>query len=183
MDAPATLLEAAPIVAQLQIKLGQTVGDFGSGGSGHIALEISRAVGSDGTVLLFDVQKTALSATMSALQTRGAANVQSVWTDLETYQGASGVQDGSIDAGLLINVLHQSKLPKAILTEIGRMLKTGARLVVVDWLKDQSTPLAPAENMRVGADHVAQIAAAANFAMLEKFSSGPWHWGLVLVKV
>ncbi len=183
MDVPATLLEAAPIVAQLQIKLGQTVGDFGSGGSGHIAAELCQTVGADGTVLLFDIQKTALSAAMSALQTRGAVNVKSVWTDLETYQGASGVADGSIDAGLLINVLHQSKMPKAILTEISRMLKTGARLVVIDWLKDQSTPLAPAENMRVGADHVAQIATAAGFASLEKFSAGPWHWGLVLVKV
>src|SRR5262245_3125674 len=125
MGTSSILLEAAPLVAKLGIQPGQRVGDFGAGGSGHVATELSPAVGDQGQVWLFDVQKTALFAAVTALQARGLANIQTVWTDLETYQGASGVPDETLDAGLLMNVLHHSKQPKAILTEVGRMLKPG----------------------------------------------------------
>lgn len=182
MSSSPTLLQAAPLVARLGLKSGQVVGDFGAGGSGHVAAELSQAVGGNGTVLLFDVQKNALSAAISNLQMRGVRNVQSVWTDLEVYQAASGIQDASIDAGVMVNVLHQSKHPKAILAEVGRMLKVGARLVVVDWLTDQSSPLAPPLAMRLGLEHVAQVAQSIGYAKLEEFSAGPYHWGLVIVK-
>lgn len=182
MDTPVTLLQAAPLVQKLGVTAGQTIGDFGAGGSGHIAVDLGRAVGAEGGVLLFDVQKSALSAAMGALQTQGVNNVQTVWTDLEVYRGASGVGDATLDAGILVNVLHQSKQPKAILVEVGRMLKPGARLLVADWLTEATTPLAPPPAMRLGAEHVSQIAQAVGFAQLEIFPAGPYHWGLVLIK-
>lgn len=176
------LLQPAPLIAKLDLKPGQTAGDFGAGGSAHVALEMSKAVSADGTVLLFDIQKPALSAALSLLQARGVTNGKAVWSNLEVYGGASGVADGTIDAGVIVNVLHQSKTPKAILAEVGRMLKSSSRLLVVDWLTDQTTPLAPQPEMRVSADHIAQQAQAVGFATLETFSAGPYHWGLVAVK-
>lgn len=177
-----TLLQALPLVQKLGVTAGQTIGDFGAGGSGHIAVELGRAVGAEGRVLLFDVQKSALSAAMSSLQTHGVNNVQTVWTDLEVYRGASGIGDATLEAGILVNVLHQSKQPKAILAEVARMVKPGARLLVVDWLTEAATPLAPPPAMRLGAEHVGQIAQAVGFAQLEIFSAGPYYWGLVLIK-
>lgn len=182
MHQPAALLEAALLINKLQLKPGNTVGDFGCGGSGHIALAISQAIGPDGGVLVFDVQKSALSATMSLAQTRGANNIKSVWTDLETYQGASGVSDASLDSGILINVLHQSKHPKAILTEVGRMLKPGARLLIVDWLTETASQLAPPPEQRLGIDHIVQVAEGVGYSVFEKFSPSAYHWGLVLIK-
>lgn len=182
MTSPSTLLDATQLVKRLNVQPGQTVGDFGAGGSGYVVYELSQAVGPEGTVILFDVQKTALSAAVTALQVRGVSNVKTVWTDLETYQGASGIQDGQLDGGLITNVLHQSKQPKAILAEVGRMLKSGARLLIVDWLTEQKSQLAPPPEQRVGVDHVAQLAEGVGFGVLEKFSAGTYHWGLVLVK-
>jgi ubiquinone/menaquinone biosynthesis C-methylase UbiE len=176
------LLQPAPLIAHLDLKPGQTVGDFGAGGAAHLALEMSQKVGAQGTVILFDVQKSALSAALSLLQARGVTNGKAVWSNLEVYGGASGVADGTIDAGVITNVLHQSKTPNAILAEVGRMLKSGSRLLIVDWMTDQTTPLAPAAEVRLSPEHVAQIAQAQGFATLEQFSAGPYHWGLVLVK-
>lgn len=176
------LLQPAPLIAHLEIKPGQTVGDFGAGGAAHLALELSKQAGANGSVILFDVQKSALSAALSLLQARSVTNGKAVWSNLEVYGGASGVADGTIDAGVITNVLHQTKTPNAILAEVSRMLKSGSRLLIVDWLTDQTTPLAPPVEVRVSPDHIAQLAQAQGFAPLEQFSAGPYHWGLVLVK-
>lgn len=176
------LLQSGPLIAHLELKPGQTVGDFGAGGAAHLALEICQKIGGQGTAILFDVQKSALSAALSLLQARGVSNDKAVWSNLEVYGGASGVADATIDAGVIANVLHQSKTPNAILAEIGRMLKSGARLLVVDWKTDQTTPLAPPTESRVSPEHIAQLAQSLGFASLEQFSAGPYHWGLVLVK-
>lgn len=182
MISETVLLEAGSLIQHLELKPGQTVGDFGAGGSAHLALEMSRAIRESGTVLLFDIQKPALSAAISLLAARDVANGRAVWSNLEVYGGASGVMDGTVDAGVIANVLHQSKTPNAILAEVSRMLKSGARLLVVDWLTNSVSPLAPRVEARVSADHIAQLAQKLGFASLEQFQAGPYHWGLVLVK-
>ena len=58
------------IVAQMGLKTGQTVADFGSG-SGFYTLSAAQMVGNTGRVLAVDVQKSKLTATFSAGSQQG----------------------------------------------------------------------------------------------------------------
>lgn len=180
--AESTYLDPASLVAHLALAPGQKVGDFGVGGTAVFVSALSSRVGSEGHVVMFDVLKSALSGALSQAKLHGLTNCQAVWSNLELYGAATGVKDGALDAGLLINVLDQSTKQKDILAEVGRMLKSGAKLLVVDWKTDVELPIAPESSRRLADGQVEQMAKSLGFAGLEKFEAGPYHWGLVLVK-
>lgn len=180
--AVAPTLNVADILHHLDLGAGMTIGDFGVGGHAFFALPAARLVGEGGTVLMFDVLKSALSGALSAARMRGVSNCQAVWSNLEVYRGARGVSDGTLDAGLAINILHESKKYPDILAEIARMLKGGAKLLVVDWKPEIELGYAPPRENRLPLQHVEQVANGIGFATFEKFAAGPNHWGLVLVK-
>lgn len=184
--APATAeqnyLDPQTLLAHLGLAPGMWVGDFGVGAGGHFAVPAARAVGQDGGVVMFDVVKAALSGAMTRAKLSGLLNFRAVWTNLEVFEGAPGVADNTLGAGLLINVLHQSTKPKDILAEIHRMLKPGAKLLVADWKPEVRSTIAPSAERRSAAGFISQLAATVGFAPLEEFEAGPYYWGLVVVK-
>lgn len=181
-SAESNYLDATALLAHLQLAPGMWVGDFGVGASGSFVLPIGKIVGAEGGVIMFDVKKSALSGAMTRAKLGGAGNFRAVWTNLEIYEGAPGVADKSLDAGALINVLHQSEKHQDMLAEIGRMLKSGAKLLIADWKPEARSPIAPPVPRRMSDGYVEQLAQDLGFGLLEKFEVGAYHWGLVLVK-
>ncbi len=175
-------LDPSALISRLGLVPGQAVGDFGVGGAAAFVGELSTRVGAEGKVLMFDVLKTALSGALSQAKLKGWQNCQAVWSNLELYGAATGVNDGSLDAGILVNVLDQSTKTKDIMAEVGRMLKSSAKLLVVDWKPDVELPIAPDTKRRLSDAQVAQMGKSLGFAMAETFEAGPYHWGVVLVK-
>lgn len=174
--------DASVVVQHLGVTPGQRIGDFGVGGAAVFALPIAQRVGPEGQVLMFDVKKSALSGALSMAKLRGATNCQAVWSNLEIYQGAAGVADNSLDAGILINVLSQSTKYKDIVAETSRMIKSGGKLLVVDWKPEADSKLAPSADRRVADGRVEQVARDFGLTTLDRFEAGANHWGLVLVK-
>lgn len=175
-------LPAASVMPHLGLVTGMTVGDFGVGGAAYFALPAAERVGTQGSVLMFDVMKSALSGALSLAKLRGYGNCKAVWCNLEVFQGCKGVADNSLDAGLIVNVLHNNKKFTDMLVEIHRMLKPGAKLLIVDWKTDVESPIAPPVDRRISAEHIEQVGQTLGFAPFEHFEAGPLHWGLVLVK-
>lgn len=175
-------LDPVTLLGHLSLAPGMWVGDFGVGAGGHFVAPIGKIVGTEGGVIMFDVLKSALSGAMTRAKLGGAGNYRAVWTNLEIYEGAPGVTDHTLDAGILMNVLHQSTKHKDMLAEIGRMVKPGAKLLVADWKPEATSTIAPPAERRMADGYVAQLAKDVGFAVFEKFEAGPYHWGLVLVK-
>lgn len=175
-------LDVPALLQYLRLAPGQWVGDFGVGANAHFVKEVAAAVGKNGGVVMFDVLKSALSGASTSAKLAGVSNVRMVWTNLEVYEGAHGVANDSLDAGLLINVLHQSSRPKDILAEVHRMLKPGAKLLVADWRPDVVLSIAPPTERRLDDHHVEQVAESVGFAPLKRFSAGSYHWGMVFAK-
>lgn len=175
-------LHPAGILPYLELAPGMLVGDFGVGGAAHFALPVAKLVGDQGGVVMFDILKPALSAALSQAKLRGLQNCKAVWSNLEIYGGAKGVAENSLNAGLLVNVLSQSDKYKDILAEVHRMLKTGAKLLIVDWQSESTLKIAPDKKKRLPAGHVEQTAKGLGFSALKRFAADPNHWGLVLVK-
>lgn len=175
-------LDVAALLQYLRLAPGQWVGDFGVGANAHFVKAVASAVGKDGGIVMFDVLKSALSGAATSAKLAGISNIRIVWTNLEVYEGAKGVAENSLDAGLLINVLHQSSRPKDILAEVHRMLKPGAKLLVADWRPDAVLTIAPPVERRLDDHHVEQVAESVGFAPLKRFTAGPYHWGMVFAK-
>lgn len=175
-------LEPSALLGHLGIAKGMWVGDFGVGAGGHFLVATAKLTGTDGGVVMFDVSKPALSGAMTRAKLHGLGNYRAVWTNLEIYEGAPGVADNSLDAGLLVNVLHQSTKHRDILAEIGRMMKHGSRLLVVDWKQEAKSTIAPPTERRLSSEYLEDIAKEVDWTLGERFSAGPYHWGVVLVK-
>lgn len=158
------------------------VGDFGVGGAANFAVPLATKAGANGQVFMVDILKTALSSALGLIKLRGLSNCQAVWSNLEIYGAAHGIGDASLDTGVLVNVLSQSTKPKDILAEVHRTLKSGAKLLIVDWLPSAAMPIAPDPARRLAPDYVTELGKKLGYAPLKEFSAGRYHWGLILIR-
>jgi ubiquinone/menaquinone biosynthesis C-methylase UbiE len=172
---PANLLQRAGVAA------GMRVGDFGVGGAAYFGVQASKMVGDHGTIFAVDVFKPALSSALSKARLEGCTNFKPVWSDLEIVGGARVIRDNSLDFGVLVNVLHQSKQQKKVLQECARMLKPGARMLILDWAAGGEI-FGPKREAVVPVERVLDLCAQVGLAPFDQFEAGPYHYGLVVVK-
>ena len=99
-----------------------TLGDLGAG-TGHFAARVAPFVS---RVIAVDASEEMLAAAHDRLD--GTSNVDLRCGDLEDLP----IDDGELDVAVLLLVLHYVVEPQAVLKEVGRTLKPGGRLVIVD---------------------------------------------------
>lgn len=156
------------------------VADLGCGNNGAFLFLASRLVGAGGRVYAVDIMKPVLERMRSLAQTEHASNVMTVWSDLEVY-GATKITEHSIDVALLINVLFQSNNRAAILKEAARLIKSGGRLLVLDW-KKTAAPMGPSVEKRIDRDEAIKIGQTSGFELIGEFEPGPYHYALIFAK-
>ncbi len=176
-----TFLDPAKLLERAGIAPGMRVGDFGVGGAAYFAVQAGKMIGEHGLVYGIDVFKPALSGAMSKAKLAGCRNFRPVWSNLEMFGAARSVPNDSVDLGILVNVLHQSKKQKDVLKECARMLKPGSRLLIVDWMKGGER-FGPKREQIVPANRVVDLCTQAGLALFDQFEAGPYHYGIVVVK-
>jgi ubiquinone/menaquinone biosynthesis C-methylase UbiE len=178
--APRTLINPMTVLEAGDIREDMTVADFGCGTLGYYVLPAARAVGRNGTVYAIDIQKSALEAVRGRLEAAGVRNVKLIWGDIERPDGVR-VRDASVDLGLLVNNLFLAQDKSVMGKEAFRILKSGAKFVVVDW-KPTGSPLGPAAATRVGRDEARHAVESVGFRFLRTFDPGQYHYGLIFEK-
>lgn len=175
-----SVLDAQGIISKLEIHEGWIIADLGCGGSGLFVAPLARAVGNNGRVYAVDIQKNVLQIVESNMKFQNLENVSTVWTNLEKVGGAD-IQDAACDYAMLINVLFQNSDHESIIKESSRILKTGARLAIIDW-KLIATPFGPPLTHRIPQDTVMTLALSIGLQFLRSFDAGPYHYALVFSK-
>ncbi len=170
----------ALLKTELGITVGAQVGDLGCGGAGYFTLPAAHLVGTRGKVYAIDILKSALDGVLSKAKLENLTNIETVWSDLERV-GATKIAPATLDFGLLINIMFQSRQNDNILREAQRLLKAGGKLLAVDW-KVAPTPLGPPLAARLTPEVVAQCATRAGFRIEKQFEAGTYHYGFILVK-
>lgn len=176
-----TFLDPIKLLQRSGISSGMRVGDFGVGGAAYFGIQASKMVGERGVIYAFDILKPVLSSAISKAKLDGCHNMIPIWSDLEIVGGARGVKDQSLDFGILVNVLHNSKKQKNILQECVRVLKPGARLMIIDWARGGER-FGPTREQVVPVERVLDLCAEVGLAPFDQFEAGPYHFGLVVVK-
>lgn len=182
MQTNSVIIDVQKILYHAQLKLGDSVADFGTGREAKMALPAAKAVGNNGTVYAVDVVKAILPAVENKAKMHGINNLHTIWSDLEVYGATKAIRDNSLAAGFAVTVLFQSKQRAALLKECQRMVRPGGKLIVADWKPNVSAPLGPVEEMRVHPEEIKKTAADLGLHLVDEFDAGPYHWALVFVK-
>jgi ubiquinone/menaquinone biosynthesis C-methylase UbiE len=168
------------VINKCQITQGMHVADLGCGNLGYFVLPIAKLVGKDGKVFAVDIQNPVLEGVRSRARLEGLSNVVTVRSNLEIV-GSTKIPEKSLDLALLINVLFQNKNKENMLKEASRLLKPGAKLVVIDW-KKISVPIGPHLELRVNPDEIKQMATKIKLNFQEEVDFGAYFWGMIFTK-
>ena len=161
------------ILALVEPRTGETVLDLGTG-PGFVALPLGEAVGPTGRVIAADISAEALEHLRGRAAQAGLTNI--VPTLVEESLLPLGA--ASVDAALLINVLHELADPHTSIAELRRVLRPGGRLGIVDWDPEAGAGRGPSPAERVPSSRAAEWLAAAGFVPGNPVRIGPAFYGL-----
>lgn len=174
------LLDPMEILGRLGVKTGSIVADLGCGGAGHFVIPAAKLVGQKTNVYAVDIQKSVLASVNSIGRLEGVNNIKSIWSNLEVL-GATKIPKESLDYAMVINMLFLSKQHKEVLQESVRLLKSGGKIMIVDW-KAGTASFGPAQENRVSPDKIKKVAKELNLQLADEFEAGKHHFGLIFVK-
>jgi ubiquinone/menaquinone biosynthesis C-methylase UbiE len=121
------------------------VADIGAG-SGYMTIRMARRVGANGVVYANDIQQPMLDLLDQRLKKGKIPNVRPILGTPEDPK----LPAGSIEMALLVDVYHEFSQPQAMLRHLHEALKTGGRLVLLEYRKeDPSIPIRPEHKMSV----------------------------------
>jgi predicted methyltransferase len=147
MDRAAREQEEAPdqALALIGIRPGMVVADIGAG-SGYMTMRVARLVGPQGHVYANDIQPAMLRIITQKAGDEHLANVTAVLGS----ETSANLPARAIDLALLVDVYHEFRHPQEMLRSIRQSLKPDARLVLVEYRKeDPAIPIADTHRMSV----------------------------------
>jgi ubiquinone/menaquinone biosynthesis C-methylase UbiE len=129
----------------LKIAKGSTVADIGAG-SGYMTVKLARKVGPDGKVLANDLQPGMLELLNKRLAKSKITNVSTILGS----QDDPRLPIDTVDLVLMVDVYHELSQPQLMLRHIKASLKSGGRLVLLEYRKeDPNIPIRPEHKMSV----------------------------------
>lgn len=123
------------VVATLALSPGDQIADLGSGG-GYFSYRFAAAVGETGQVFALDVDKSQNAYIKDQATERGLPQIKAV----HIPDDALGIPDGSVDMIFLSNVFHHLPDQTDYFRRAGSALRSGGRLVVVEFRGDSFPP-------------------------------------------
>ncbi len=166
------------VVAQLGLKPGQIVADLGSG-SGFYAVAAAKFVGNSGTVYAVDVQEAKLTATQSTASQQGFKNIQVLKADLD--KPLTDITETSCDAVILASILHEVQSRAQLLKNAYYVLKTGGKILAVEWRVDH-TPFGPPLDKRISEPDLGKEFTAIGLRKEKDIPTDMYHYAMVFTK-
>ncbi len=132
-------IEEAPDKAldALSLTPGLTVADIGAG-SGYMTVRMARRVGPTGRVFAEDIQPQMIDLLRQRLARERLENVTAVLGAIDDPK----LPPDTIDLALLVDVYHEFSQPEKMLAGLRAAIKSGGRLVLLEYRKeDPSIPI------------------------------------------
>ena len=127
------------------IRSGDVVADIGAG-VGYFSWRMAERVGPEGKVYANEIQPEMLERLKKNMAARGLRNVEPVLGAADDPR----LPAGKIDLALLVDVYHEFSQPQKMLQKIRQSLKSGGRLVLLEYRKeDPDVPIRPEHKMSV----------------------------------
>jgi len=155
----------------LRLQPGARVLDIGAG-PGYVSLELASRVGPGGLVYAADRSADALAYLERLQHERGVAQIQRVVADVTT------LDPGTLhpDSALVTMVLHHTDDPPGILSNVARLLPSGALTVVAEFHPEGPCEVGPPQAERVPPEQVRAWCEDAGFDVLTYRRQTPEHY-------
>ncbi len=167
-------LQPAETLGRVGFEDGQVLADIGAG-SGIFAIPAARMTAD--TVYALDTDPEMLRIIDGKAQREGLTNIKLVQVSGDCFD----IEAGAVDLALLVTVLHEIGDKATMLEEIGRILKTGGRILVIEFNK-RETSMGPPMAIRLEECETEAVLAAAGFRRTDGFELGGNMYGLVFTK-
>lgn len=140
------------VFSALKLKDGDTFLDMGCG-PGDYAIYASKIVGDSGVVYALDTQRNVIDALNTEADSLELKNIRAMKFDITQPMP---MEDGCVDVCFLATVLHTLNLvedKRTLPREIRRVLRTGARLAILN-CKKEDQPFGPPLRIRWSPEEV-----------------------------
>lgn len=158
----------------------QIFADFGSG-SGFYTLAAAKIVGVQGIAYSIDILESTLDHIVAEARLKGLRNVSTLICDLEQTGSCSKIPSGSADMVLFANITHQISNKPNLFAEGYRLLKTGGKLLIIEW-NEQPGPIGPPASERITESEAAGLARKSGFKTVGNLIVDPYHYGSIFIK-
>ncbi|MDP3057218.1 MAG: class I SAM-dependent methyltransferase [bacterium] len=174
-----SFMDPQKIVDSFGIDSGSIVADFGSG-AGYFVIPLAKAVKSKGKIFAVDILPSALEVIDKKAKMENLINIELVQADLEK-ENSTKIIDSSVDFVVISNLLFQLENKANIFREAKRVLKSGGKLIVIDWAGGKIV-LGPPEENRVTEDQVQIAATISGFKQIKQWHPDAYHYGFIFIK-
>ncbi|MFA5886827.1 MAG: methyltransferase domain-containing protein [Patescibacteria group bacterium] len=175
------LFDIEAILSKIGVEEGQKVAELGCGNFGFFVFPLAHLTGRYGKVYAVDILKSTLEEIGREAKKENLPQITPIWSNLEIFK-ATKIETSSLDSALLVNILHQSDKKIEILREAIRLLKRGGKLLIMEW-KNSDLPFGPSKDRRVKLEALKTAIPKIGLSVLEEFEAGPYHYGLILIKL
>jgi len=131
-------------------------------------------------VYVIDLQQELLTKATHLAQEHHLGTLTFIHADIEAERGST-LEDGSVDAVLISNVLFQAPNKKGVLAEAHRILRPNGILLVVDW-RDSFGGMGPQPEHVLSEDDTRTLAKQSGFKHKKDIDAGAYHYGLIFTK-
>lgn len=163
-------------IEQFDLEKGMHVADFGAG-SGFYAIIAAKAVGEEGKIYAIDIQKDLLFRLKKEAERQGILNIEIIWGDIEENESTK-LRAGSVDRVIVSNILFQIEKKEAVVQEVGRVLKPGGKVLVIDWT-DSFNNMGPAPKHVFTEVLAKKLFEYGGFAIERSIQAGDHHYGFI----
>ena len=165
------------LVELLKLKEGDVVADIGVG-TGYIARRISPKIGETGTIYGVDIQQEMLDLLAEKMSEVGIRNVKGVLGTITDPK----LPPESVDLAIMVDVYHEFSHPYEMMQNICRGLKTGGRVVFVEYrAEDRSVPIKRLHKM--SELQVIKEATPHPLVWVETLDDLPWQHVIIFEKI
>jgi len=175
LENPQRDIEQKPdeVIAAMDIKAGETIADIGAG-SGYFSFRFAPHVENTGRVYAVDVNTDMILYMNRHIRDKKIRNVITVLSDPEDPLLA----DNSIDRFFICNTWHHIPNQSHYLEQMGKMLRPGGQIVIIEYFKKQ-LPVGPPPGMKMARSEVLKQMSDNGFELKEEHSFLPYQYFLV----
>ena len=165
------------LVELLKLKEGDVVADIGIG-TGYIARKISPKIGETGIIYGVEIQQEMLDILAEKMAEEGITNIKGVLGTITDPK----LPPNSVDLAIMVDVYHEFSHPYEMMQNICRGLKTGGRVVFVEYrLEDDNVPIKRLHKM--SELQVIKEATPHPLSWIETLDDLPWQHVIIFEKI
>jgi len=169
-----------PLIMQA-LGIDSRLGDVAELGCGFGTFSVPVARRISGRLLAFDIEPGMIGRTRERVTAANLSNV--VLRERDVMEHGFGLPAGSVDAVLMMNILH-CECPEQLLRQAAGITRSGGQVLVIHWQYDARTPRGPDLSIRPRPEDVLAWARATEEldAADRAIELPPWHYGLKLAR-